>query len=292
MTLTAEPIAATASAPRLYRLGDLLTDWQTDANAAETARIEGRPRGPITGLKTLDRELGGALESGIHVLHGMPGSGKTALGLQVACRAGCPALIVTCEMAPLELLRRIVARETGTFLGRLRDHEMGPAASLALAQRGIAAAPDVAILDATRDFVAADKLEEVAAVVKADREHILIVIDSAHSWAAGIANVPEYDRLNAALDALRRIASELDCPILTTAERNRASMGTGGLNASAGTRRFEYGGESVWDLAAEGEPDATGEKTVKLTLQKNRNGTAGKSLSLRFHGALQRFTEG
>ena len=33
------------------------------------------------------------------------------------------------------------------------------------------------------------------------------------------------------------------------AERNRASMAGGGLNAAAGSRKFEYTGESVLDLA-------------------------------------------
>src|SRR5712691_216295 len=55
--------------PRLLRLGALLTEWQADAEAAHLAYTTGTPRGPITSLPSLDRELGGALAPGVHVLH-------------------------------------------------------------------------------------------------------------------------------------------------------------------------------------------------------------------------------
>jgi hypothetical protein len=120
------------------------------------------------------------------------------------------------------------------------------------------------------------------------------VVDSVHSWAEAVpGDLNEYDRLNMAIAALRGLAGALGCPVLAIAERNRASMASGGLNAAAGSRRFEYGGESVWDLAGEKDarPDATGELPVTLTIVKNRNGSPGRRIHLRFNGALQRFAE-
>src|SRR5918997_1542382 len=114
------------SIPRLLRLGDLLSDLAADASAAHDAYTSGTPRGPVTGLRTLDRELGGALAAGTHVLHPEPGAGKTALALQVAATCGFPALFVSCEMSALELLRRHTARVTSTYLGRLKSGELGP----------------------------------------------------------------------------------------------------------------------------------------------------------------------
>src|SRR6266851_1680460 len=52
--------------PRLVRLASLLDDWQLDAEAAHLAYTTGTPRGPITSLPSLDRELGGALAPGVH----------------------------------------------------------------------------------------------------------------------------------------------------------------------------------------------------------------------------------
>ena len=118
-TLTAlVPVAkAFAPMPRLCRLSDLLGDWQSEAEDQRQAFIEDRPRGPVVGLKQLDDALGGVLAPGLHIVHGQPGTGKTALGLQIAARCGARSLFVSCEMAALELLRRHTARETGTFLG-------------------------------------------------------------------------------------------------------------------------------------------------------------------------------
>ena len=115
-----------------------------------------------------------------------------------------------------------------------------------------------------------------------------------HSWAEGApGEASEYDALNAALAALRHLASELECPVLAIAERNRASMERGGLSAGAGTRKIEYGAEAVIDLARpeDAAPDASGEVVVTARLVKNRHGAVGRKVKLRWHGALQRFEE-
>src|ERR687889_303094 len=103
--------------PRLLRLNDLLDAWTVDATAAHEAYTTGTPRGPVTALPALDRELGGALQPGLHLLHAGPGAGKTALALQIAATCGTPALFVSAETSALELLRRHTARVTATYLG-------------------------------------------------------------------------------------------------------------------------------------------------------------------------------
>jgi replicative DNA helicase len=68
-------------------------------------------------------------------------------------------------------------------------------------------------------------------------------------------------------------------------------MSKGGLSSAAGSRKFEYGGESVLSLSRDDDTeDAQGRVPATLTLEKNRNGVPGK-LRLRFHGALQRFDQ-
>jgi len=295
VTASSNSHAATdTTPPTMTRLGDLLTEWEQEATAAYDALQTGRPRGPMTGFSTLDRELGNVLSPGLHVLHGSPGTGKTAFGLQVAATCGFPALIVSCEMGRLELFRRITARLTGTYLGRLKSGELEPATSLDLARRAAVAAPDLALADATRAFASPDWIQAAAEHTRGHAEHVLIVIDSVHSWAESEqGNLTEYDGLNAALVALRSIAGYLQCPVLAIAERNRASMKDGGLNASASSRKFEYGAETVFDLnrPKDTPPDAAGEVPIDLTIQKNRNGAHGKKISLKFQGALQRYRE-
>lgn len=289
------PNAAPEERPQLCRLSDLLGAWNLDAQAAFDARTLSIPRGPITGLAALDRELGGCFAPGVHIAHGAPGAGKTAFALQVAASCACPCLYLTCEMAPLELLRRLTARTTSTYLGRLKSGEMRPADSLELARRGAAQAPQLALVDGTRAYASPAYLRECAEIVRGDSPHLLIIVDSLHAWteSAPPVGATEYDTLNVALMALKRLTADLNCPVLAIAERNRGAMQGGGLSAGAGSRKIEYGAETVLDLErAEGaRADAQGEVEIKAKLCKNRHGAAGKSIALRFHGALQRFQE-
>jgi replicative DNA helicase len=282
--------------PRLLRLCDALTDLRADADAAHEARQSGQPRGAISGLSTLDRELSGAFANGLHVLHGNAGTGKTALALQIAADARCPALFVTCEMAPAELLRRHTARTTQTYLGRLKSGEMSGDHAETLARRAIEAAPDLAFVDATRAAATPEYLQRCAQIVRGDAKHLLLVIDSLHTWtqsAGADSGASEYEALNAAIRALQMLASNLACPLLMISERNRDSMKSGGLNAGAGTRKIEYQGETVIDLErkSDAQENGAGEVEITLKLAKNRHGSIGKPMPLKFHGALQRFSE-
>lgn len=288
------PIPGTPEVPRLCRLGDLLTEWEYDAKAAYTAKMDGRPRGPVTGFTALDREFGGALAPGIHIVHGQPGTGKTAFALQIATSCGCPALYLTAEMAPLELLRRITARVSGVYLGRLKSGELTPSQSLDLVRKAVKQSPDLTFIDGTQAFASPEWLHEIAEIYRGENKHLLLIVDSVHSWAEGaMAGTTEYDALNAALASLRTLATMLKCPVLVIAERNRSSMKQGGLSAGAGTRKIEYAAETVLDLDRRERdlPTADGEVSITVKIAKNRHGMTGKELDFLFHGALQRFKE-
>jgi replicative DNA helicase len=279
---------------RLMLLGDVLGDVRRDADAAHEARLSGQPRGAISGLATLDRELSGAFAPGVHFIHGNAGAGKTAFALQMAADCQSPAMFVTCEMAPAELLRRHTARATGTYLGRLKSGEISGADAEALALRAIEAAPDLAFVDATRAPAPLAFLYDSAQIVKRDAKHLLIVIDSLHSWAQGVSEgLPEYEALNAGVSDLQRLAARLGCAFLIVSERNRASMKDGGTNAGAGTRKIEYSAETVLDLDKDpdAQTDGAGEENRTLRISKNRHGAAGKPIVLKWHGALQKFRE-
>lgn len=279
---------------RLMLLRDVLGDVRADADAAHEARLTGKPRGAITGLANLDRELSGAFAPGLHFVHGNAGTGKTAFALQTAADCQSPAMFVTCEMAPAELLRRHTARMTSTYLNRLKSGEMTGADVQRLTVQGIEKAPGLAFVDATGAPASVGFIHDSAQIVKGDAKHLLIVIDSLHSWAGGLASgLPEYEALNAAVGDLLRLSRRLNCAILIVSERNRDSMKSGGINAGAGTRKIEYGAETVIDLerSSDAKEDGAGEVDVILKLAKNRHGAAGKPIKLKFHGALQRFQE-
>lgn len=278
--------------PHLCRLSDLLGSWEEDAQTAHEAHRSQKARGPLSGFPLLDRELGGCFSPGLHIVHGQPGSGKTAFALQVAAQCGCPCLLLSCEMAPLELLRRHTARVTGTYLGRLKSGELSPGESLSLARRACAAAPLLALADGTRAYASPSWLRDAAKAAQGEEPHLLVIVDSVHSWAEGAGvEASEYETLNAALLGLRSLAHTLCCPILAVSERNRDAMKGGGLSAGAGTRKIEYGAETVIDLTRDmaRRDDGAGEVEVTLKLAKNRSGAAGRELAFSFHGARQGF---
>jgi replicative DNA helicase len=283
---------------RLMQLRDVLGDVRRDADAAHEARLTGKPRGAISNLPSLDRELAGAFAPGVHFIHGNAGAGKTAFALQVAADCQCPALFVTCEMAPAELLRRHTARVTRTFLHRLKSGEMSGADVERLTVQAIEAAPDLAFVDATTAPASSLYLLECAKAVKnaaPDEKHLLIVVDSLHSWTQGVAtSATEYDSLNEGIGALKRLSALLDCAVLVVSERNRESMkGGDGINSGAGTRKIEYGAETIISLErdAKADEDGAGDVEVAFKLAKNRHGAPGKSIRLRFNGALQSFRD-
>ena len=94
-------MTATPSGPRIRLLPDILGDLETEAERAHQQRLTGRAGGPVTGLAPVDIALGGYLAEGLHILHGAPGTGKTALVLQIAANCGAVALFVTAEMPRL-----------------------------------------------------------------------------------------------------------------------------------------------------------------------------------------------
>lgn len=282
---------------RTLLLRDLIADLRADADAAFSARETGRPRGPVSGMPALDELIGGALAPGIHVLQGAPGCGKSALALQIAACCQFPCLFVSAEMGPLELFRRLISRHTDIFLNRLKTGELEPAAVERLAIDTARACADLAIFDATRGGGDLLAIEAAVAALTGRSGQCLVVIDSLHQWAAGLTaatGATEYDGLGAALSALTAIATSTGSPVLTIAHRNRQGQrGGGGLHAAKGHGGIEYAAESVIDLnldeSQKFEVIAGADRLVNLTLEKNRHGAAGASLTLRFSPRLQRF---
>lgn len=288
------PEAQKPEAPRLYQLSQILGKVEADARAAHEARTTGQPRGSITGLKKVDLELGGAFPEGATVLLGNTGAGKTAFALQVAATNPYPALIVSCEMSPEELLRRHAARVCNQYLNRFKSGEMTPESVVAHVRKAIEAAPLLSIVDATRAFASPKFLLEVAKIARGDARHLLIVIDSLHSWSRGLLEgASEYDTLGEALAELRTLSHVTQSALLIVSERNRANISKGGVNSGAGHRQIEYGAEVVIDLQRDekAHADGAGDVDVVLKLAKNRHGAAGKSVTLKFNGALQSFRE-
>ncbi len=100
-----------------------------------------------TGLQGLDTMLEGGLEAGtVTLLGGRPGTGKTALMLQIAtavARAGTGVLFVTLEMGATRLLRRVMSQVSQVKFQNLKNGDLTPGelALLNVAQLQVRALP-------------------------------------------------------------------------------------------------------------------------------------------------------
>jgi replicative DNA helicase len=293
---TDAPAPSPSALAPTFALAGLVEAVGEFAEVRRAAKLENRPLGPVTGFPTLDTMLSGCLMPGLHVLHGGPGIGKSALALQVATACQAPALFVSCEISPIEALLRLIARHSGTYLNYLKDGSKSGDHIRGLAVKVAAQWPLVGFMDANRyDSPIShigEAMERLSASVgsQAAAPGGLIVVDSGNTWASKNSDKPnEYEALTWALSQMEALAHSLSVPVLLIAERNRGNMASGGQNSSKGTGRWEYAGESVFGIDKEKEEeDGQGWTPVKLSVSKNRHGKTG-SVPLRWNGALQTY---
>lgn len=281
----------------LHRASELEARVHAQRIEATAIRNAGQKPGPDTGIPKLDDAIGGYLDEGVFILQGVPGAGKTAFALQVAVDCQMPALFVTCEMSPEELFRRVAARVSGLPLSALRpgtvlsDDQAGGAFRMAARMSS-----RLWFYDSRRETMTPDALRQALVSEKAGIR--LIVIDSLHAWSIGLnQRATEYEALNETMGVLRSLATEFHVPFLVVAERNRASMASGGMSAVAGTRRVEYGCDCMIELRVVEEEEPKGgplnaHKTVievMARITKNRFGAPGVRVPLQLRLAQQSF---
>ncbi len=277
-----------------------------EATAREAA-LTGKAPGPVSGIAALDEEIGGFLARGLHVLLAAPGAGKTSLALQIGGECGCPCLYVTSEMPRVELLRRIIARTTGTYLGKLRGGKMSADDLEQHIRRAAKACPMLSLYDATTGAATVAEIQTQAEnlLTRFNASYVLVVVDSVTDWAQGVMSAAsddarqvntEYTIAEGALNGLKNLTTKIPGAVLAIAHRNRAGQNAKGgdrLFAAKSTGRYEYIAESVWDLDRDPAKEPSDHvSAAEITLLKNRHGSAGISIDLTFEGRLQRWGQG
>src|SRR5665213_846062 len=292
MTLNVLP---NVQAPPIYSPAELRVLYSDEVDAVARLKASGKPRGPKTGLRSLDRVLGGFLPPGLYVIHGEPGSGKSALAWQIAADAGCASLYVTTEMSALELTRRHVARNAGKPRRSLLSCIYSPLEEKAMAD--FATREDCPhIIDGCSLPVTSDDIGRWLQLVPrmTQSDHMVCVIDSLHSWVTPLASsegMTEYESINAGLLALRALSSTYNTVFIVLSERNRIAAKTGGMNAGRGSGRIEYSADVLMELSSQQKGESSGLTRIDLKLTKNRLGPSGAIVPLAFQGDTMNFTD-
>ena len=250
-----------------------------------------------TGLSRLDDAIGGV--RGLGVIGGVPGVGKTTLGVQVGCvvaRNAVPFHFVSLEMFGPQL--------TTMLAGNVLHAERR-----AIERKGLVNGQADAWnewLDRTGDFVyIRESSEDVS--VKAMRawmsdarcvlgaERSLLVVDSlqhlGRRWAGGRKSLK--DALDDTMDALYQLAADENVAILVISHVPKTSGRALQLFSYSGSGGIDYTADVTMMLEADRRAVAAGKRTapVKLSILKNRFGPPAE-IKLRHLATETRFEEG
>jgi replicative DNA helicase len=281
LAITEERLGMRTEPPKLVTLTAALDAWEA---TPDTPRI-------VTGFRPLDELAGGGLPCGtMTVLAGRPGAGKSALALQACIGAMLhdstpPVLWGLGEMSPEALACRSVA--VGSVLLGL-DPVTLPRAGQRSASARVVAEELRRDLGGRLHIVAPLTLDRIEAAVKATGAKMLVVDYLQLVRVDGAAD--RRQEVDAVVKALRELT--LIHGLVTLAVSNIArSVGrdtrAGGVGKESGEIDFAA------DLLLLGEPaddeDEHGMRPVRWRCLKNRHGRP-RDIEATFDGSLQVFT--
>ena len=238
----------------------------------------------------MDRFLGGR-SGGLYIVAGRPGSGKTAIALQIGRKvsgSGQPVRINSLEMTSAELSQRLLSDETG-----IDGHARSRGYLIADQWRSAAVAADsLAKLPMTIDDTGGlpiDRLMARSRRLKIEKGIELIIVDylqlvrSSQKRGTREAEVADISR------SLKSLAKELDVPVLCAAQLNREVEGRRNKTLVLADLResgaIEQDADVIVFLCEAGVDGST-----ELIIGKNRQGPTGK-VPLAFDRARTRFIQ-
>jgi hypothetical protein len=224
-----------------------------------------------TGLKDLDQMLGGGFEPGTTtLLGGRPGTGKTALMLQIArhtWESGAGVLFVTLEMSGTRLLRRVLTQMTKIPLENLKHNDLidGQRTLLAQAAEELRGAP---FWIETR----ARTVEGIGSVLAeyAPGQIGLVMLDYLQKLADPGGRLDGRQRVEHVSDALIKLAVSSDIPFVVASSLSRPEKANANWRPSLGSLResgqLEHDADNVVLLYREDGP------ALEVNVAKQRDG--------------------
>lgn len=273
-----------------------------------------------TGLDGFDAALGGGFYSGLHVLGGVTGGGKTALSLFIAehnASQGRPVLYVTYEQSAYELWSRLISAGTGIPLSELRAGRT--AADGKPVRERLESSPEYQRL--THDVAPWLKVsegngphdglynirklaEEVQKMTSVYRKPPLVILDYLQRMPSH-GTVDRRHQIDQVVSDLQvEVGRGLEAPVLLISSVARGKYGNllkAGLEErlavfkeSGGVEYTAYTASLLYPMTREMElqfgTSLPGTRVVVLDLVKNREGEAPQQFALRWSPAAGAFT--
>ncbi len=284
-------------------LSDIMREYVGELDELHENR--GKPMGVSTGYTDVERFLNGMQKSDLILLGGRPGSGKTALGTNIAynaARNGSHVAVFELEMSRQQLAMRLMSMETGIDSQRLQDGWIRDEWWEKIAQAGgkladlpiwINDAPGNPLVSMRSQLRRLDKDHGIDLVIVDYLQLIESATDGKNRHENRVQEISSISR------GLKRIAKEFQVPVLALAQLSRKVeersnkipilsdlRESGSLEQDADKVMFMY----REDYYAEQERRESSRPGIAdVVIAKNRNGRVGVA-ALRFDAPLTKFS--
>lgn len=247
------------------------------------------------GFPTLDRLTGGLQRPDLILLAARPGTGKTALALNIAYHAattGAHVGFFSLEMGHKQIRQRLISYAQRIDLLRLRLGRLDKTER----DKAVTAMDTLAALPLDLDDRSQRIADALAAVRTAHARAPLDLVIVDYLQLMSGEGERRHEEVSAISRALKGLAKELDVPVLALCQMNRAvearAESVPQLSDLRESGSLEQDADLVWFLTQGAPPpDPDAPTPVKLWFLKHRNGPAGLTIDFHLTGRYTAFTE-
>lgn len=252
-------------------------------------------RGVRTGFSDLDSMLSGMQASNLLILAARPGTGKTAMAMNiaqfVAVNDKVPIGIFSLEMSQEELVDRLLVGQADVDAWRLKTGKLSETdfTKLSEAMGQLADAP--IFIDDTPGITISE-MRTKARRLQLEHNIGLLVVDYLQLVNPGKSYESRVQEVSTVSQSLKNLARELKIPVVALSQLNRSVEHRGDAKPQLADLRESGAIEQDADVVMflyRADPDAAGPTTaVNLLVAKHRNGPTGE-VNLLFRGDRIRF---
>lgn len=254
------------------------------AEKVEYARAHGGVLGIPSHLKQINKAFGG-YQTGLHLVAGAPGVGKTAFLIQSAVHAakeGYPVLINSFELAEEILsIQTLCQRDNlvpSTFRnGQATNEELNTFIESAQAQLFEEWTSNIFVIEGDAETTVADLYSIAQDLRERYEKPVLIMVDYIQRWArTQTFSVDARQNVSILSNVLReQIAKPLKSPVIAICNQNRSGTGKADMGSLKESGDLEYDADTVIIIGHDEKSDSTDKinRDIQFSCLKNRFGS-------------------
>jgi len=255
---------------------------------------KGKIPGVPTGFDLMDTMTGGFMRQEVTVIGGRPGTGKTAIALEMiisACNAGKRVGLFSAEMSTESIIKRMISN-----IGYVNSYAIRSGNLQSSDMQSIKEAYDKLktmgiYVNDTPNIPLVNLISESRKMVRAEGVDI-IYVDYLGLVNNDAKNVPRHEQVAGISKTLKQLSRELNIPVVVLSQVTRETHGKRPTMADLrDSGAVEQDADQIMLLFSQGWADE--KKTrIKVTaiLEKNRNGATG-DINMIFTPAVYRYNQ-